>query len=231
MRVKLLGRFTVTLGEECAGPWPRPRAKRLCALVFLSSGRRVSREVACEALFPSLTPLAAAGSLRNALSMARGVLARLGGSGGRHAQRRSAHIYICPGALVEVDLELQQQALGSALSMKRGPDRDASLTQALADQACLLEDEPYSDWALRPRESLEQYPPGSALGTCPRPLGRGRPLGARVRRTSLGGLPGPRAGIRRRGRRLDAHLCCPRSAPPGGAHLPTLSFWPCRPGT
>ena len=57
---------------------------------------------------------------------------------------------------MEVDLELHQQALGSALSMKPGPDRDASLTQALAEQACLLEDEPYSDWALRPRESLER---------------------------------------------------------------------------
>ncbi len=69
--VRLLGRFVVTGGGRSIRSWPRPSARRLCQLVLVSPGRRVSRDSACEALFPSLSPEAAARSLYKALSMAR----------------------------------------------------------------------------------------------------------------------------------------------------------------
>src|SRR5580693_5068017 len=71
VRVRLLGQFAIASGDQVAGPWPRPTAKRLCELVLVSPGRRVSRDVACEELFPRLDPRTAARSLSKALSMAR----------------------------------------------------------------------------------------------------------------------------------------------------------------
>ena len=61
--VRLLGRFVLTAEGRSIRSWPRPSARRLCQLVLVSPGRRISRESACEALFPSLSPEAAARSL------------------------------------------------------------------------------------------------------------------------------------------------------------------------
>ena len=81
LQVKLLGPFSVSSGDESAGPWPRPVAKRLCGLVLVSAGRRVSRTAACEALFPRLGPYEAARGLSKALSMAHAALSTLGPMG------------------------------------------------------------------------------------------------------------------------------------------------------
>src|SRR5580658_7601589 len=78
IEVRLLGRFAVTGGGQSIRTWARPSARRLCQLVLVSPGRRVSRESACEALFPSLTPEAAARSLYRVQSMARSALRELG---------------------------------------------------------------------------------------------------------------------------------------------------------
>ena len=43
LRAKLLGHFLITLGDTSGGPWRRPTGKRLCELVLVSPGRRVSR--------------------------------------------------------------------------------------------------------------------------------------------------------------------------------------------
>jgi len=81
VRVRLLGEFAITAGNRAAGPWPRPSARRLCALLLVSPGRRASRDLACEELFPNLEPRTAARSLSKALSMARAALAELGEPG------------------------------------------------------------------------------------------------------------------------------------------------------
>jgi DNA-binding SARP family transcriptional activator len=78
LQVTLLGPFSISWGARNAGPWPRPSAKRLCELVLVSPRKRVSRDFACEALFPGQGPENAARALAKALSMARGVLAELG---------------------------------------------------------------------------------------------------------------------------------------------------------
>lgn len=68
--INLLGPFAIALDHQVAGPWPRPTAKRLCELVFLSHRRRVSRDLAREQLFPSLDAHAGARALSKALSLA-----------------------------------------------------------------------------------------------------------------------------------------------------------------
>ena len=152
VQVRLLGPFSVVSGGRAAGPWPRPSARRLCQLVLVSPGRRVSRDLACDELFPGLDPRAAARSVSKALSMARATLAELGQPAAALLAADLNHIWASPAA--EVDAEEQDQALRAALSMDPGHERDARLAAALAEEGELLAEEPYADWALRPRERL-----------------------------------------------------------------------------
>ena len=157
VRVRLLGPFSVVARGRAAGPWPRPSARRLCQLVLVSPGRRVSRDLACEELFPGLDPRAAARSVSKALSMARAALAGLDEPGEPALpallQADLTHIWARPDA--EVDATQHERALRAALALDPGRDRDARLAAALAEDGELLADEPYADWALRPRERLE----------------------------------------------------------------------------
>jgi adenylate cyclase len=153
VRVRLLGQFAIASGDQVAGPWPRPTAKRLCELVLVSPGRRVSRDLACEELFPRLDPRTAARSLSKALSMARGALAALGEPGASLVAADLGSIWV-PTAL-EVDADAHEEALRAGLATGPGQERDDRLSSALAQDAELLEDEPYADWAARPRERLE----------------------------------------------------------------------------
>jgi adenylate cyclase len=153
IRVRLLGPFSVVSGGRAAGPWPRPTARRLCQLVLVSPGRRVSRDLACEELFGDLDPRAAARSVSKALSMARAALAGLGEPAAALLEADLTHIWAHPA--VEVDAAEHEQALRAALALGPGHERDGLLATALADDGELLADEPYADWALRPRERLE----------------------------------------------------------------------------
>ena len=76
-----------------------------------------------------------------------------GAAGWLRADRGS--IWLEPGFDLEVDFEAHQEALQSALSTPSGPERDRRLALALTERGLLLEDEPYADWALAPREALE----------------------------------------------------------------------------
>ena len=54
-----------------------------------------------------------------------------------------------------MDAADQLAAISAALAMQPGPERDDALVAALADDGELLADEPYAEWAARPREHLE----------------------------------------------------------------------------
>ena len=152
VQVRLIGPLSVVSGGRAAGPWPRPSARRLCQLVLVSPGRRVSRDLACEELFPGLDPRAAARSVSKALSMARATLAGLGPPADSLLAADLTHIWASQAA--EVDADGHERALRAALAMEPGHRRDERLSTALADDGELLADEPYADWALRPRERL-----------------------------------------------------------------------------
>ena len=141
-------------GDRAAGPWPRPSARRLCALLLVSPGRRVTRDLACEELFPRLEPRAAARSLSKALSMARAALAELGEPGTALLGADPMHLWLSPEILVDVDVDAEADALRAGLAMPPGQGRDDALAAALAADGELLPDEPYADWADRARDQL-----------------------------------------------------------------------------
>lgn len=152
VRVQLLGQFAVSAGGRVAGPWPRPSARRLCELLLVSPGRRIRRDVACEELFGDRDQRAAARALSKALSMARVALGELGDPGSSLLAADLTHIWIA--GHVEVDAEVQHEALRAALAMAPGSRRAGRLRLALADDAEVLADEPDAEWARSPRERL-----------------------------------------------------------------------------
>ena len=156
LRATLLGRFIISLGNERAGPWPRPTAKRLCELVLVSPERRVGREAAFDAIFARRSRAAVSKALSTALSNARTALAPLGQEASSLLQADRNYIWANPYCPLEIDLDVQRERLRRALSAQPGLERDDLLLRALADEGTLLEDEPYADWALFPREQLER---------------------------------------------------------------------------
>ena len=151
----LLGPFVISLGERRVVSWRRPPAKRLCELLLVSPGRRISRDAACVALFPHLGPEAAGRVLSQALSNARAALSDLGEEAAALLQSDRTHIWANPAVPLEVDADLHQEELRLALAVDPGMERDDLLVAALADEATLLEGEPLAEWAIRPRERLE----------------------------------------------------------------------------
>jgi class 3 adenylate cyclase len=149
---RLLGEFAITAGDRTAGPWPRPSARRLCALLLVSTGRRVTRDLACEELFPRLEPRTAARSLSKALSMARAALGELGEPGGALLGADLTHLWLSPE--IVVDAETQADGLRAGLALTPGQERDDALADALTADGELLPGEPYADWADRARDRL-----------------------------------------------------------------------------
>ena len=136
--------------------------------------RRVGREVAADALFPTSPPKTATNSLYRALSMARAALANLGGAAGQFLQADRTLIWADPNVPLEVDYDLYRERLARALRTEPGPERENLLRLALADESTLLEDEPYADWTVFPREELERSRQEARLALA---RDRGRGLG------------------------------------------------------
>ncbi|HEY5399384.1 MAG TPA: hypothetical protein VIL16_28780, partial [Trebonia sp.] len=171
VQVTLLGQFSIAARGRVVSEWPRPSARRLCELVLVSPGRRVSRDLACDVLFPQLEPRAAARALSKALSMARSALAELGADGAALLSADLLHIWASPD--VAVDAEIRSAALRAGLAMPPGQLRDDALSAALAEDEDLLADEPYAEWAIRVRERYETLCQEARLA-----LARDRAMGA-----------------------------------------------------
>jgi class 3 adenylate cyclase/tetratricopeptide (TPR) repeat protein len=91
-------------------------------------------------------------ALSKALSMARAALSTLGGDAA--GLLRADRTRIWAGSDMAIDLVAHTEALRRALAAAPGAERDGLLSSALSEEGTLLEDEPYADWALWPREAL-----------------------------------------------------------------------------
>ena len=112
----------------------------------------MTRDLACDELFPRLEPRAAARSLSKALSMARAALAELGEPGAALLGADLTHLWL--SREIVADADTQADVLRAGLAMPPGQERDDALTRALAEDGELLPGEPYSDWADRARDRL-----------------------------------------------------------------------------
>jgi len=152
--VRLLGPFSISLGDKRTAHCERPPARRLCQLLLLAPGRRLTREAAIQDLFPDLDPVAASPALSKALSHARSALAVLGPQGRDILQADLSHAWMDLGEAYEVDHEVQVRQLEEALAAPPGELRDELLALALADDGTLVVEEAYAPWATGPRSGF-----------------------------------------------------------------------------
>jgi DNA-binding SARP family transcriptional activator len=154
VNVRLFGPFTVSLSGNSAGPWPRPSARRLCELLMLQPDRGLGKEVVREILFPNLALEASANALRKAVSMARQALWPLGAIGPRLLKTDGDRICVPVDIPLTIDVVTHEAELRHALALAPGGARDAALSEVLRQDAVLLADEPYSDWAIERRDAI-----------------------------------------------------------------------------
>ncbi|HZE05527.1 MAG TPA: hypothetical protein VE127_09905, partial [Solirubrobacteraceae bacterium] len=148
VRIELLGRFRVVVGERevGSGDWPTRRARELVALLALADGHRLARDRVIEALWPHLDARAGAANLRKAAHHARRALGHPGA-----VELRGERIELFPGPGVDVDAT---RFLRDAERVLRESDHEACATVAAGFGGELLPDSPYEAWAQEPRRQV-----------------------------------------------------------------------------
>lgn len=102
MRIEMLGRFRIVLGDQttAGADWQTRRAKELVALLALTEGRTLSSDQVIEQLWPQLGARAGAANLRKAAHHARRTL-----SDQAAVMLRSGRAELFPGRGVTIDVE------------------------------------------------------------------------------------------------------------------------------
>jgi DNA-binding SARP family transcriptional activator len=146
----MLGRFRVAIdgSDVPVGAWRRERSAALVKLLALSTGHRLHREQAMEALWPELSPDASAANLRKAIHFARRAL-------GEHELigLKNDMVALAPDRELAIDVEGFEAEAKAAL---RSNDPQACARAAELYGGELLPDDRYFDWAGEPRERLRQ---------------------------------------------------------------------------
>ena len=155
LRVRLLGGFEVRLGSRLIDErsWPLRKARSLVKLLALAERHRLPWERVVDVLWPELDPVAARNNLRQALHVARLVLASPPGEEHRYLVRRNGDLALsaCDPAWIDVD------AFESEARRAREFGDPAALTRALGlYEGPLLPDAPYEEWVIPRREALHR---------------------------------------------------------------------------
>ena len=129
IRVKLLGEFSVSVGDRTVGhdAWRLRKAASLVKLLALAPGHRLHREQVMELLWPDLGKRAASNNLRQALHTARQALEPDSSAGSRYLASQDESLMLCPGGSLWVDVEAFEQAASTA----RGSHEPAAYEAAL----------------------------------------------------------------------------------------------------
>jgi DNA-binding SARP family transcriptional activator len=146
--IRLLGRFSLSLGGQAAHPQPPRRAAELVQLLSLQAQRSLRNEQVVEALWPHLDPRAGGANLRKAAHHARQFV------GHRDALvLRGGRVFLLPDARVDCDAERFERAADAALD---AGDARACRLAARLYSGDLLPDARYEPWTQEPRRRLRE---------------------------------------------------------------------------
>jgi DNA-binding SARP family transcriptional activator len=151
IRVKLLGEFSVSVGDREIGhsEWRLKKAAALVKLLALAPSHRLHREQAMDFLWPDSGRKAASNSLRRTLHAARKVLDPAEGS--RYMASEGESLVLCPGGDLWVDVGAFEQAAVAA-NRSREPAAYRAGLELYAGE--LLPADRYEVWAEGRREEL-----------------------------------------------------------------------------
>ena len=156
MRVWLLGGFRVRVGSRLieGNRWRQRKAASLVKLLALAPGHRLHRERVMYLLWPDLGAKVAASNLRQALHVARRILAcHTPATASRYLERRGEQLALCPGGQLWVDVEAFEEAATAARRARDPGAYRAALDLYAGD---LLPEDPYEGWAEDRREELRR---------------------------------------------------------------------------
>jgi DNA-binding SARP family transcriptional activator/tetratricopeptide (TPR) repeat protein len=149
VRIQLLGEFVVHIGGRriAEADWPTRRARELVALLALSPGRRLPRDVVVEHVWPHLDARAGGANLRKAAHHARRVLGEADA-----IVSRGGVIELLPAHEVSTDVDAFLAAAEAALD-NGDPGRCAGAAD-LAATGDVLPSAPYETWTQEPRRRI-----------------------------------------------------------------------------
>ena len=156
LRIWLLGGFRVEVGARVIADsdWRLQKARGLVKLLALAPHHRLGREAVMERLWPEAEPEAALNNFYYALHVARRAL-------DRHMPDKTAHasvlrlvagvLALAPGRSLCIDVEAFRTA---ATGARQSRDPSAYRRAINLYDGELRPEDPYADWATRPREEL-----------------------------------------------------------------------------
>jgi DNA-binding SARP family transcriptional activator len=153
VRIRLLGRFSVSVGERIVAQneWRLRKAAGLVKLLALSAGHRLHREQVMDALWPDSGKKAASNNLRRTLHSARSTLDPVAGS--HYIASEDAQLVLCASGDLWVDVEAFQEAAVTARH-----SRDPAVYRVALDLYTgeLLPGDRYEGWVEDKREWLRR---------------------------------------------------------------------------
>src|SRR3712207_6729702 len=146
MRIWLLGRFSITVGNRKVdrSAWRLRKAASLVKVLALAPGHRLHREQAMEALWPDLGLRAASNNLRQALHVARRALHPDPAIASRYLSLSGEQLALCPEGGLLMDVEAFEQAAATA-RRSREPAAYRAAIELYSGE--LLPEDRYEEWA------------------------------------------------------------------------------------
>ena len=155
LRIRLLGGFRVSVGSRAIeeDEWRLNKVKSLIKLLALSPRHSLHREQVMEALWPDLSPTAAANNLRYSLHNARRTLEPVPTAFRCYLRLHDERLELHPVGPLWVDVEAFEDAVVEARRAHDPTFYEAAIGLYGGD---LLPEDRYAAWAESPREKLRR---------------------------------------------------------------------------
>lgn len=175
--IRLFGPLQIEIDERVIGPgdFDGLKPKRLLEILLLAEGRRVSKARLADLLWPDDPPRNVGATIETYVSVLRRTLGR---DWGRELVRTEAEAYRFDTSRVTLDVHRFTELLD------RARRRESAQARPLLEDALelargeLLDDEPYADWLVEPRQRYATAVRNARLTAAEAALAEGDPHGA-----------------------------------------------------